>query len=104
MISTWNLIRTFGIETRLIFVGDALMSPYEITYPGGSIEHWNEEAGYLWVQRLCNHFKKLIWLNPEPKDGWGHSPSNSIIKELVNNRMYELNIKGIEDGMKVLAR
>ena len=101
---TWEVIRTYNSETRLIFVGDALMSPYEITYPGGSIEHWNEEAGYVWINRLTSHFNKLAWLNPEPEKNWKYSPSNQIIKEILENKMYPLNIKGIDKAMKSLSR
>ncbi len=102
--SVYDIIRTFNKETRVIFIGDALMSPYEITYPGGSVEHWNEESGSAWMQRICSHFAKLVWLNPENKEDWKYSQSNAIIRGLIDNRMFSLNIKGIETAMKELAR
>ena len=80
------------------------MSPYEITYPGGSIEHWNEEAGIVWLDRLSAHFDSITWLNPEPRKFWNSSESNRIIKEIFDGNMFELNLKGIEKAMKALAR
>ena len=102
--SIYEIIRTFNKETRVIFVGDALMSPYEITYPGGSIEHWNKEPGSVWMKRICSYFSKLVWLNPENREEWDYSQSNMIVRELVDNRMFSMNIKGIESAMKELAR
>ena len=104
MISTYDVLRKFGSDYRLIFVGDASMSPYEITYPGGSIEHWNEEAGIVWLDRLSAHFDSITWLNPEPRKFWNSSESNRIINEIFDGNMFELNLKGIEEAMKVLAR
>ena len=103
-ISTYDVLRKFGNDYRIIFVGDASMSPYEITYPGGSIEHWNEEAGIVWLDRLSAHFDSITWLNPEPRKFWNSSESNRIINEIFNGNMFELNLKGIEEAMKVLAR
>ena len=80
------------------------MSPYEITYPGGSIEHWNEEAGIVWLDRIYSHFDSIAWLNPEPKKFWNSSQSNRIIYDIFEGNMYGLNLKGIEDAMKALAR
>ena len=99
---TWDLIHRFGEDYKVIFVGDATMSPYEITYPGGSVEHWNEEAGSTWMQRLTSHFKKVIWLNPEPKDHWDYHPSIEVARGLVDNRMYPMTLAGLEQGMKNL--
>ena len=104
IISTYDVLRKFGSDYRIIFVGDASMSPYEITYPGGSIEHWNEEAGIVWLDRLSAHFDSITWLNPEPRKFWNSSESNRIINEIFNGNMFELNLKGIEEAMKVLAR
>ena len=104
MISTYDVLRKFGSDYRLIFVGDASMSPYEITYPGGSIEHWNEEAGIVWLDRLSAHFDSIAWLNPEPRKFWNSSESNRIINEIFDGKMFELNLKGIEEAMKALAR
>ena len=104
IISTYDVLRKFGSDYRIIFVGDASMSPYEITYPGGSIEHWNEEAGIVWLDRLSAHFDSITWLNPEPRKFWNSSESNRIINEIFDGNMFELNLKGIEEAMKVLAR
>ena len=80
------------------------MSPYEIVYPGGSIEHWNDKAGSYWVKKIVNYFDKVIWLNPENSANWGYSQSTKILQELINNSMFELNISGIEAGIKELAK
>ena len=104
MIPTYDVLRKFGSDYRIIFVGDASMSPYEITYPGGSIEHWNEEAGIVWLDRLSAHFDSITWLNPEPRKFWNSSESNRIINEIFDEKMFELNLKGIEEAMKALAR
>ena len=80
------------------------MSPYEITYPGGSIEHWNEEAGIVWLDRISSHFTSIAWLNPEPKKFWNSSQSNKIIYDIFEGNMYQLNLKGIEEAMKSLTR
>ncbi|MGJ8668105.1 MAG: vWA domain-containing protein [Oceanococcus sp.] len=98
----WDLIHRFGEDYKVIFIGDATMSPYEITYPGGSVEHWNEEAGSTWMQRLTSHFKKVIWLNPEPKEHWDYHPSIQVARELVEDRMYPMTLAGLEQGMKRL--
>ncbi len=103
-LATDNLLRIYNKNTKLIIIGDALMSPYEITYPGGSVEHWNERPGTFWINKLTNYFQKYIWLNPEQKINWKYSQSTNIIKELVKDNMYQMNLKGIEAGMKVLAR
>ena len=104
VISTYDVLRKFRSDYRIIFVGDASMSPYEITYPGGSIEHWSEEAGAIWLDRLSSHFNSIAWLNPEPEKFWNSSESNRIIKKILDGRMFELNLNGIEKAMKSLAR
>lgn len=101
-LPTHELIRTYGRDYKLIFVGDASMNPYEITAPGGSIEHWNEEAGQVWMQRLLDHFKHAIWLNPEPEAYWQHMPSTQLIRQQMQSRMYPLSPRGIEDAMAAL--
>ena len=88
----------------MIFVGDATMAPYEITHAGGSIEHYNEEAGALWMQRISETFDHLVWLNPTPKDYWEHSYSIDIVKQLLEERMFPLTVKGLEQAMKLLAK
>lgn len=100
--STLELIRTYGRDYKLIFVGDASMSPYEITAPGGSVEHWNEEAGHVWMQRLLNHFPHAVWLNPEPESYWQHMPSTRLIRQQLQSRMYALTPRGIEEAMASL--
>ncbi|MEM6987446.1 MAG: VWA domain-containing protein [Pseudomonadota bacterium] len=100
--STQELIRTYGRDYKLIFVGDASMSPYEITAPGGSVEHWNEEAGQVWMQRLLNHFSHAVWLNPEPQNYWLHMPSTRLIQQQMQSRMFPLTPRGIEDAMAAL--
>jgi uncharacterized protein with von Willebrand factor type A (vWA) domain len=102
--STAQILRTYGHDYRVIFVGDATMSPYEILQPGGSIEHWNKEAGAVWMQRLCRTFPRLVWLNPEPERGWEHSPSLQVTRDLVSGRMFPLTLRGLDDGMRELRR
>jgi len=104
IMSTWDVIRKYGSDYRVLFVGDASMSPYEIAYAGGSIEHWNEEAGSLWLDRITSHFDSVAWLNPESKNIWNSSASNKMIREIFEEKMYELNLSGIEDAMKTLSR
>ena len=85
-----------------MFVGDATMSPYEIAYPGGSVEHWNEEPGAVWIKRLLTTYPKAIWLNPEPRARWDYTPSVKLVRELMDDRMYPLTIAGLDEGIKAL--
>jgi uncharacterized protein len=101
---TWKLLRTFNADYRVVFVGDATMSPYEIEQPGGSVEHWNEEAGRLWLQRIASHFPRLVWLNPEPEARWKWTPSISMTRELVAERMFPLTLDGIDRATSELRR
>jgi uncharacterized protein len=101
---TWELLHKFPHDYKLIFVGDAAMSPYEISHPGGSVEHFNEEAGAVWMQRLANTYPAAVWLNPTPEAHWGYSQSTKIIKELMNDRMYPLTLEGLDDAMRELVR
>jgi len=101
---THTLLRTFNPDYRVVFVGDATMSPYEIEQPGGSVEHWNEEAGRVWMQRIASHFPRLVWLNPEPEDRWKWTPSIGITRELIGDRMFPLTIDGIDRAMHELRR
>jgi uncharacterized protein with von Willebrand factor type A (vWA) domain len=103
-IPTQQVLRTYGHDYRAIVVGDATMSPYEIVQPGGSIEHWNEEAGALWMQRLCATFPRLVWLNPELEARWQHTPSVRIARGLVGERMFPLTIAGLELAIRELQR
>ena len=99
---TWTVLRTFNPDYRVVFVGDATMSPYEIEQPGGSVEHWNEEPGRVWMQRIAAHFPRLAWLNPEPEERWKWTPSTAITQELVNQRMFPLTLEGIDRAMREL--
>ena len=101
-LETENLSRIYSKNTKLIFIGDALMSPYEITYPGGSVEHWNEKPGVFYINKLVNYFDKVVWLNPEQKQNWQYSQSTMILKDLVKKNMFQMNLEGIESAMKNL--
>ena len=103
-MATWDVIHTYPADYKLIFVGDASMSPYEIAYPGGSVEHWNEEPGGVWMGRLLSVYSSAIWLNPEPESNWAHAQSTRMIQELLGEQMYSLTLAGLEAGMKYLAR
>jgi uncharacterized protein with von Willebrand factor type A (vWA) domain len=101
---TWDVIRKYNKDHKLIFVGDATMSPYEILQPGGSVEYNNEEAGAEWLQRLTHAYPKFAWINPEPLGVWQYRQSISIIQQLVSNRMFPLTLKGLEDAMRMLSK
>jgi uncharacterized protein with von Willebrand factor type A (vWA) domain len=101
-IPTQQLIQTYGEDYKLLFVGDATMGPYEIAYPGGSVEHWNEEPGQAWLERLTRHFEKVAWLNPQPKQYWQYYMSVRMINDLMAGRMYPLTIEGLEEAMEKL--
>ncbi|MBW0145078.1 vWA domain-containing protein [Sphingomicrobium clamense] len=103
-IPTWDILHKFGPDHKVIIVGDASMSPYEITHPGGAIEHYNEEAGATWIQRITDAYKSAAWLNPVPEQYWGHSYSTRILKELMNDRMYPLTLDGLDEAMRVLSK
>jgi uncharacterized protein with von Willebrand factor type A (vWA) domain len=97
-----QVLHTYGPDYRLVFVGDATMSPYEILQPGGSIEHWNEEPGAAWMKRLLASFPRHAWLNPEPQDRWEYTPSIRITRELVEDRMFPLTLAGLDRAMRSL--
>lgn len=103
-IDTWEVLNKYPGDWRAIFVGDATMSPYEITMPGGSVEHWNEEAGAVWVKRATQQWDKIAWLNPSPERYWGYSASVGLIRDLVDERMYPLTLEGLEKAMRALAK
>ena len=100
----WDVLHKFGHDYKLVFVGDASMSPYEITHPGGSVEHFNEESGAVWLHRMTTTYPAAVWLNPIPKDQWGYSQSLRIIGELMTDRMYPLTLAGLDDAMRELTR
>ena len=101
--ATMDLLHKYTADYKLILVGDATMSPYEIHYPGGSVEHWNEEAGSTWMKRLVDTYHKAIWLNPEPVNRWQSTPSIRMMSELMEQRMYPLTVNGLEQGMRELS-
>ena len=101
---TWDLLHKYGHDYKVIFVGDATMSPYEILQPGGSIEYFNEEAGAVWVKRVTEVYQKCVWLNPEPEEIWGYRQSVQVMKELMGGRMYPTTMGGLEKAMKVLTK
>ena len=100
----WDLLHKFPHDYKVVMVGDASMSPYEITHPGGSVEHFNEESGAVWMHRITNTYPATVWLNPVPEKQWGYSQSTKIIKELMTDRMYPLTIEGLDDAMRELVR
>ena len=99
---TLDITHKYGSDYKLIFVGDATMSPYEIAYAGGSVEHWNEEPGAVWIKRLLNTYPKAVWLNPEPEQRWEYTPSTRMVQELMDDRMYPLTIAGLDDAIRAL--
>ncbi len=102
---TWDVLHKYPSDYRVVFVGDATMSPYEITYPGGSVEHWNEEAGAVWLQRVAEIYERIVWLNPTPRAHWDHTPSIQVVREIIgHNRMFPLTIEGLDGAMRELSR
>jgi len=101
-IPTLDITHKYGADYKLIFVGDATMSPYEIVYPGGSVEHWNEEAGAVWIKRMLDTFPKSIWLNPEAESRWDYTPSIKMTRDLMSDRMFPLTVNGLAAGIKKL--
>ncbi|MGV2873340.1 vWA domain-containing protein [Colwellia sp. E150_009] len=101
-IDLLQVLHTYSRDYKVIFVGDATMGPYEITYPGGSVEYWNEEPGSVWMKRLTDHFDKVIWLNPQAEQQWSYYASIQIMQQLVANKMYPLTLAGLGQGIKAL--
>ena len=104
VVATEEVLRTYGPDYRLIFVGDAAMSPYEILMPGGSVEHWNEEPGRAWLDRLTTHYRRSAWLNPTPEAHWAHTQSIGVVRQLMAGRMFPLTPDGIEAMTRELGR
>jgi uncharacterized protein len=102
-IGTLEVMRTYGADYKLIFVGDATMSPYEITQPGGSVDHWNAEAGSVWLQRLLQRYPKFAWINPQPQARWRHSSSIEMTRDMLEGRMYPLTLAGLDDAIDALS-
>ena len=103
-ISTWDVLHRYPHDYKVIFVGDASMSTYEITYQGGSVEHWNEETGATWMGRVTDVYEHLVWLNPTPEKYWGSTVSTGMIKQIVGGRMFPMTLDGLDRAMKELAR
>ena len=101
---TWDVLHKYGHDYKLVFVGDASMSPYEISHPGGSVEHFNEEAGAVWMQRMTATYPAAVWLNPMPEQHWAYSQSARLIEQLMQGRMYSLSLDGLENAMRTLTR
>jgi uncharacterized protein with von Willebrand factor type A (vWA) domain len=101
---TWDVLHTYPADYKLIFVGDASMSPYEIAMPGGSVEHWNEEPGAAWLERMTAVYKSAVWLNPVAEHLWDYTPSIEMIGQLMGGRMFPLTLEGIDGAMKELMR
>jgi uncharacterized protein len=101
---TWDVLHKFPHDYKVLFVGDATMSPYEITYPGGSVEHWNEEAGAIWLDRVAQIYEHVVWLNPVPEKHWEYTPSIGLINQIISNRMYPLTLGGLDQAMRELNR
>ena len=102
--ATWDIIRKYNKDYKLIFIGDATMSPYEILQPGGSVEYSNDESGAQWLSRLTSAFPKFAWINPEPQGVWQYRQSISVIQQLMGQRMFPLTLKGLEDTMRLLSK
>jgi len=102
-LPTAEVLRTYPADYRVIFVGDAAMSPYEISHPGGANEHWNAESGEVWLRRLIDVWGRAIWINPLPERSWDYSPSIAMIGEIFGGRMYPLTLAGLEAGIRELA-
>ncbi|MCX7864644.1 MAG: VWA domain-containing protein [Novosphingobium sp.] len=101
---TWDILHKYGNDYKVIFVGDAAMSPYEITHPGGSVEHMNDEAGAVWLKRVTSTYPATVWLNPTPERQWEYSSSIELIRELMSGRMYPLTLDGLDAAMRELTR
>ena len=101
---TWDVLRKYNPDWRLVFVGDATMSPYEILQPGGSVEHDNAQAGAVWLQRFAQHFPKHVWINPEPEGLWQYRQSISIVDQIVGGRMFPLTLDGLTRAMRLLSK
>ncbi|WP_420559169.1 vWA domain-containing protein [Tepidicaulis sp.] len=103
-MNTWDVLHKYPSDYKVIFVGDASMSPYEITYAGGSVEHWNEEPGGIWLERLQQIYESVIWLNPVGEQHWQYTPSIELIQQIIHNRMFPLTLEGLDNAMRELSR
>jgi uncharacterized protein with von Willebrand factor type A (vWA) domain len=103
-LSTWDLLHTYPHDYKVIFVGDAAMSPHEITMQGGAVEHMNEEPGAVWLERVARTYPHLVWLNPVPKAHWNYTHSTGLVRRLIADRMFPLTLEGLEAAMRELVR
>ena len=103
-VATWDVMHKYGHDYKLVFVGDATMSPYEITYPGGSVEHTNPEAGAVWLQRMLDVYEHAVWINPQPEAHWQYHESIEFTKELMGGRMFALTVDGLDRAMRMLSK
>ncbi|MEN8722487.1 MAG: VWA domain-containing protein [Alphaproteobacteria bacterium] len=103
-MSTWDVLHKYGHDYKVIFIGDATMSPYEVTYAGGSVEHWNEEPGAQWLARVFDIYENAVWLNPVAQQHWDYTPSIDLIRQLTSERMFPLTLGGIDNAMRELSR
>jgi uncharacterized protein len=101
---TWDVLHKFGHDYKLVLVGDAQMSPYELVQPGGSVEHNNPEAGEVWLRRMTGVYPSAVWLNPVPEQQWGYSQSTQLIRQIMTNRMYPMTLEGLDEAARVLGR
>ena len=101
---TWDVLHTYGPDYKCIFVGDASMSPYEVAYPGGANEHWNAEAGQVWLDRARQHWPSHLWINPVPQKYWGYTQSIGMISQIFEDRMVPMTLEGLDRGMRALLR
>jgi uncharacterized protein with von Willebrand factor type A (vWA) domain len=102
--NTLDILHKYAHDYKVIIVGDASMSPYEIVQPGGSVEHWNEESGEVWMRRILETYEKAVWINPVPQEEWEYTQSIAITHQLMEGRMHPLTLKGLEDAMSYLSR
>lgn len=103
-IPTWDLLHRYNGDWRAVFVGDATMSPYEVSVPGGSVEHWNEEAGEVWLRRAREQWGRCVWLNPTPERHWSYAASVGMIRQIMDDRMFPLTLDGLDRAMQALTR
>jgi uncharacterized protein with von Willebrand factor type A (vWA) domain len=104
-LGTWDVLHKYPSDYKVVFVGDATMSPYEVTYPGGSVEHWNEEPGAVWLKRVQEVYPHLIWINPVPERHWDHTPSVNLIRDVIGrDRMFPMTLQGLDKAMRELGR
>jgi uncharacterized protein len=103
-LPTWEILNKYGHDYKVVFVGDATMAPYEITHAGGSVEHWNEEPGALWLQRFADFYDKVVWINPTPRETWEYSTSVGMTQQLVDGQMFPLTVRGLEESMNFLSK